>query len=136
MARPDLASLDQIALSGAVFYGYHGVNAAEKELGQRFVVDLTVWADLRRAGESDDLTHTINYSALYKTVRAVVEGDSCDLLEAVATRIARAVLADFPVAAARVTFTKPNPPLKGSSVGTASVTITRYPEDFTPSAAP
>lgn len=136
MVRPDLAALDQIALSGAVFYGYHGVNAAEKELGQRFVVDLTVWADLRRAGESDDLTNTINYSTLYKTVRGVVEGDSCDLLEAVATRIARAVLAAFPVAAARVTFTKPNPPLKGSAVGAASVTITRYQEDVASTATP
>lgn len=126
MARPDLAGLDRISLTGAVFYGYHGVNAAEKTLGQRFAVDLDVWADLRAAGDSDAIPDTINYSALYRTVREIVEGEPRNLLEAVATAIARAVLTEFPVAAVRVRFTKLNPPLKGSTLAAAAVEILRY----------
>ena len=126
MTRPDLTQLDRISLAGTVLYGYHGVNAAEKDLGQRFTLDLDVWADLSAAGETDDLTRTINYSSLYKTARAIVEGDPCKLLEAVATRVAQAVLAEFPVVAARVKIGKLAPPLKGSAIGTASVEILRY----------
>ena len=126
MSRPDLSQLDRISLAGIVLYGYHGVNAAEKETGQRFTVDLDVWADLRAAGETDDLTRTINYSSLYKTARAVVEGDPCNLLETVATRVAREILGGFPVAAVRVKIGKLSPPLKGSATGTASVEIVRY----------
>ena len=37
------------------FYGFHGVNPAEKELGQRFIVDLDIFTDLAKAGRTDDL---------------------------------------------------------------------------------
>lgn len=126
MTPPDLARLDRVSLAGVVLYGYHGVNAAEKELGQRFRLDLDVWADLAPAGETDDLTRTINYAALYKTAQSIVEGDPCDLLETVATRIAHAVLAAFPVAAVRVRIAKPAPPIKGATIGSAGVEIVRY----------
>ena len=53
-----------IALScaGLVFYGYHGVNPEEQKLGQRFRVDLTLWADLHPAAASDHLGDTISYA--------------------------------------------------------------------------
>ncbi|HEX2171659.1 MAG TPA: dihydroneopterin aldolase [Dehalococcoidia bacterium] len=126
MDHPDLGRLDRIAVEGVVFYGFHGVNAAEKELGQRFRLDLDVWADLAPAGETDDLARTVNYAALVKTARAIVEGEPCNLLETVATRIARAVLSTFPVAAVRVRLTKLSPPIKGTTAGTAAVEIVRY----------
>ena len=53
---------DRILLNGMTFYGYHGVRPEEKELGQRFVVDVEMELDLRAAGTSDDLTDTVDYS--------------------------------------------------------------------------
>jgi dihydroneopterin aldolase len=41
---------DRILLRGLVFYGYHGVNPEEQKLGQRFRVDITLWADPQPAG--------------------------------------------------------------------------------------
>jgi dihydroneopterin aldolase len=35
-------------------------------LGQRFVVNATLWLDLRRAGASDNLGDTLNYADAYK----------------------------------------------------------------------
>lgn len=128
MTPPDLSRLDRVSLEGVVLFGYHGVNAAEKELGQRFRLDLDVWADLAPAGDTDDLARTINYSALFKAARSIIEGDPCDLLETVATRIARAVLAGFPVAAVRVRFAKLAPPIKGATIGSAGVEILRFRE--------
>ena len=82
---------DRITLEGMVFYGYHGVNPEERELGQRFVVDLELEKDLSAAGLSDDLTQTVNYASAYKLAREVVEGQPCNLIETVAERLATAL---------------------------------------------
>lgn len=41
------------------------VHAQENALGQKFVVDATLFCDLRAAGASDELAHTINYAEAY-----------------------------------------------------------------------
>lgn len=116
---------DQIILQGMQFYGYHGVNPEERVLGQRYVVDLTVDLDLSRAGASDKLEDTVSYSHIYRSVRAVIEGEPRNLLESVAEAIAKRVLTEFPVDAVLVTVKKPNPPVRGSAIESAAVRIHR-----------
>ena len=87
---------DRIILEGMQFYGYHGVNPEERVLGQRYVVDLTADLDLSRAGQSDRLEDTVSYSHIYRTVRAVMEGEPRNLLESAAQAIADRVLSEFP----------------------------------------
>lgn len=116
---------DQIILQGMQFYGYHGVNPEERVLGQRYVVDLTVDLDLSQAGASDRLEDTVSYSHIYRSVRAVIEGEPRNLLESAAEAIAKRVLAEFPVDAVSVTVKKPNPPVRGSSIESAAVRIHR-----------
>ncbi len=118
--------LDEVFLEGLRFFAYHGVHPEEKARGQRFTVDVRMWADLRAAGESDDLTRTINYSAVHKAVRDVVEGPPRDLIEAVAEEVAAVVLVGFPlVARVEVTVRKPEVGLKGAFLDAAGVRITR-----------
>ena len=121
---------DQIILQGMQFYGYHGVNPEERVLGQRYVVDLTVDLDLRQAGASDRLEDTVSYSHIYRSVRAVIEGEPRNLLESAAEAIAKRVLAEFPVDAVSVTVKKPNPPVRGSSIESAAVQIHRTREEM------
>lgn len=121
---PIPAGEDKILLEGMTFYGYHGVRQAEKELGQRFVVDLEVWKDLAPAGHGDDLALTVNYAALYRLVAGIVTGPPCNLIETVAERIAAAILAQFPVEAVRVRVRKPEAPIPGVLAG-AGVEILR-----------
>lgn len=119
---------DRIHLEGMTFYGFHGVDPAEKELGQRFVVDVTVETDLRKPGRSDSVADTISYATVFKLVRAVVEGPSRDLIEAVAESIAEAICLAFPeVEGVRVRVRKPGAPVKGSVFDWASVEIERTP---------
>lgn len=117
---------DEILLEGMRFYGYHGVNPEERVLGQRFVTDVSLRVDLRRAGTSDDLNDTVSYSAVYTLVRAVVEGEPRHLIETVAESIATGILAAF-AAVRRVTVTvrKPEAPVKGAILDAAGVRITR-----------
>ena len=54
--------MDKIILKGIQFHGYHGVTEAERQLGQKYEIDLELMTDLSAAGKTDDLTHTINYA--------------------------------------------------------------------------
>lgn len=124
--------MDTIFLEGMQFYAYHGVNPEERTLGQRFHVDVELAVDLRAAGHSDQLTDTVNYSTVYKRVRAIVEGTPRQLIEAVADEIARVLLSDPRVMRVGVTVRKPEVALRGSILGAAGVRIVRTPDDYPP----
>jgi dihydroneopterin aldolase len=123
--------MDRVILEGMQLYGFHGANPEERESGQPYIVDLSVELDLKKPGASDRLEDTVNYAHLFRAVRAVVEGESKSLLEAVAQAIASNILAEFPVAAVRVCLKKPRPPIRRSVIEYAAVEIYRTREDVT-----
>jgi dihydroneopterin aldolase len=103
---------DRITLTGLRVRGTHGVFAHEKRDGQDFVVDVTVWLELARAAETDDLADTLDYGALAARVADIVGGPSRDLIEAVATEAAEDLMRwDNRLHAAEVTIHKPNAPI-------------------------
>ncbi len=105
----------RINLSGMVFYGYHGVLAAERELGQRFIVDLTLYLSLEQASGSDDLKHTVDYREIYQLVQEIVEGQAFNLLEALAGKIIRELLArEEKINGVWVRIKKPSVPIPGA----------------------
>ena len=116
---------DRIILEGARLYGYHGVNPEEKELGQTYIVDLVAELDLSRPSQSDQLEDTVSYTHLYRVVKAIIEGESRNLLETLAQAIADKLLADLPLEAVSVTVKKPHPPIKGSSIDYAAAQVHR-----------
>jgi len=116
---------DKIKLREMIFYGFHGVSPQEKQTGQRFSIDLEVECDLSAAGLSDDPEDTVNYSKMFKVVKAIVEGPSRNLLEHVAESIAQAILKNFGVESARVVVRKPEVPIKSSILSYAAVEIYR-----------
>lgn len=87
--------MDRIALEGMVFSGRHGVRPAERENAQEFRVDIDVEADLSVPSSSDQLEDTVDYTQVRAVAKRVVEGQSVNLLETLAGRIAEGVL-DLP----------------------------------------
>jgi dihydroneopterin aldolase len=120
---------DRLLLTGMVFYGRHGVLPAERALGGRFVVDVEAALDLRAAGERDELAATVDYAAVYEEVRTIVEGPPLSLIEAVAERIARRLLAKFAtLQAVTVRVHKPGAPLPGATFATIAAEVHRTRE--------
>ncbi len=117
---------DKILLEGMEFYAYHGVNESEKSQGQRFIVDVEISADLRKASETDDLEDTVNYSRVFRVVKEIVEGPPRDLIETVAGEVARRVIENFAVEQIKVRVSKPDVPLKGARLKGAAVEIVRH----------
>ena len=91
------AMSDEIRVEGVEFRGRHGVEPAEQVLGNRFRVDLVLELDLRPAGQSDDLSHTVNYADAARIVVEIGTGPSVQLIETLAERIAAALLSEFPL---------------------------------------
>ena len=117
---------DRIRLQGMIFFGRHGTLAAERELGQQFVVDVELHCELRAAGRSDDLTQTVDYSEVYREVRAIVEGPPVALTETVAERIAAVILQHHTaVEAVRVCVAKPQVRLDGGVLTGSAIEIVR-----------
>ena len=117
---------DSISLVGITLYGYHGARPEERTLGQRFVVDVDLEADLRSAAAADALDLTVNYSEVYALVAEFVQGEPVNLLETLGERIARAVLERFPqVQRARVRVAKPGVAIAGSVLRESAVTVIR-----------
>ena len=83
---------DRIVLQGISARGFHGVLDVEKADGQDFVVDVTLDVDLRRAGRSDLLAHTVNYAEVAADIVALITGPGHDLIETLADQIAAAAL--------------------------------------------
>nr|GME20793.1 dihydroneopterin aldolase 1-like [Ipomoea batatas] len=117
---------DKLVLRGLKFYGYHGVKPEERTLGQKFVVDVDAWMDLRAAGKSDQLSDTLSYTDIYSIVKEVVEGSPHNLLESVAEQISSTTLSKYPqVNAVRVHVGKPHVSVKGP-LDYLGVEIIRY----------
>ena len=53
---------DKLLLRGLRFHAFHGVLPAERTLGQKFMIDMDAWLDLRKAGSSDNIHDTISYT--------------------------------------------------------------------------
>ncbi|NLW07891.1 MAG: 2-amino-4-hydroxy-6-hydroxymethyldihydropteridine diphosphokinase [Clostridia bacterium] len=116
---------DKLSLQGMSFYGYHGALPAEKSLGQRFVIDVTLYLDLAAAGKTDSLEKSIDYTGVYNTVKQVVEEERFNLIEALAERIATLLLERYIQAKqVVVNVTKPQVPIAGVLAG-AQVEISR-----------
>ena len=65
----------------------------ERSEAQPFEVDVELVLDLAPAGATDDLARTVDYGAVSRATRAVVEGPHVGLLETLAEAIATRLLA-------------------------------------------
>ena len=116
--------MDKISLHGIDVYAHHGVHPAERELGQRFVIDVDLWADCTAAALSDDLPQALDYTAAHRLVCRTTAETSFQLLEALAGELCRTLLQGLAVQKVAVRVHKPNPPIP-NFLGQATVTLVR-----------
>jgi dihydroneopterin aldolase len=117
--------VDKIELRGLRAVGRVGVLDHERAQDQPLELDLDLAVDLGPAGASDDLADTVDYGAVCDRVVAVVVAGHVALLEALADRVARAVLdSDGRIASVEVAVRKLRPPVP-HDLATSGVRIVR-----------
>lgn len=107
--------MDYIHVRDMQFFGYHGVLQEETVLGQRFRASVSLAVDIKKAGETDNLEHTVSYVGVYDICKEIIEGKPYKLIEAVAETIASRILSQYEgqVMGCRVEIIKPDPPIPG-----------------------
>jgi dihydroneopterin aldolase len=116
---------DRIEIRDLRVVGVHGVLPEERERAQPFSLDIVAWVDMAEAQASDNLTETVDYGALAQVAADVVSQRSYRLLEALAGRLADALLiTDSRLEAVEVTVRKLRPPL-ALDVGSTGVRVLR-----------
>jgi len=117
--------MDYISIENMEFYAFHGHYHEEQIVGSKFLVNLTIEADLDKASVSDALKDTINYQAVYRVVKEEMEKKS-KLLESIAKRIIDSLYTHFEgIHKVTVKVSKMNPPIGGGRIEKVSVTLTR-----------
>lgn len=104
--------MDQIKIENLEIYAYHGVFQEEKEKGQPFYVNVTMHTDLRKAGQTDDLTASTHYGEVALLLKEKMTEASYDLIERAAEVCAEAILLTFSlIRSVDLEVRKPNAPI-------------------------
>lgn len=116
--------MHRIELTGMEFYARHGHFHEEQLVGNTFLVDVIIETDFTSAIRSDDLSHTIDYNAVYVMVKRCMD-KPCKLIETVAGKIIEAIYTDCTgVKRVTVKVSKMHPQL-GGKIEKASVVVTK-----------
>ena len=122
--------MDRIYIKGLDVFAYHGVMSKEKRDGQRFVLDITLDCDLSRAGRTDRLEDTVDYTAVMDAAVQAMTENSYDLIERAASRTAEAILrAEEKVERVTLCLRKPEAPID-KIFDYVAVEITRERKDI------
>lgn len=110
--RVDLTRADKIQIEGLEVFANHGVYPEENALGQKFVVSLTLYADLHRAGTRDELDASIDYGRVCHQADEYLREHTFKLIEAAAEGLATELLDTYPaLLGVRVKLEKPWAPI-------------------------
>jgi FolB domain-containing protein len=109
--------MDKVFIKDLVARGIIGINDWEREKLQEILVNIVLYADLTKSGETDDLNDSVNYRTIAKKTLAHAESAGRFTVEALAADIIKICLAEPGVQKARVRVEKPEAVRFSASVG-------------------
>lgn len=87
--------MDCITISNLEIFAYHGVLKEENALGQKFLVSVKMFTDITEAAENDDISKSINYADVCRTIEAFLTEHTYKLIETTADRLALHLLKTY-----------------------------------------
>ncbi|MFP6598295.1 MAG: dihydroneopterin aldolase [Candidatus Hydrogenedentota bacterium] len=99
--------MDKIHIRDLLVRCIVGIYPDERREKQDVIINIVLHADLRKAGESDDIDDTVNYKTIKKEVLAMVQQSEYFLLEKLAEQIVGIALKDSKVQRVDVSIDKP-----------------------------
>ncbi len=106
---PDVGvTIDIVGLS---LYTHHGVTEAEREIGQRLVLDVRFEVGETDALITDRVEDTVDYAEVCQAIALIAQQRSYKTLERLCAVIADRLAAQFSAESVTVKATKPEPPI-------------------------
>ena len=106
--------MDRIFLSEMKIDTTVGIWEWEKRIKQQVIIDIEMSADIKKAAATDQIEDTLNYKAVAKNVRKLVEESSFQLVETMAEKISELVIGEHNVSWVKVRVNKPGA-IRGSN---------------------
>jgi dihydroneopterin aldolase len=100
-----------VEVTGLSLYTHHGVSAAEREVGQRLVFDLSFEVGECDATVTDRVEDTVDYAEVCQQVALAAQERSYRTLERLCSAIADRMIDRFDAETVTVRATKPEPPI-------------------------
>jgi FolB domain-containing protein len=89
---PDRIFVDNLRLNCVI-----GITPEERSRAQEVLIDTSLFLDLSRAGNYDDIEQSVNYKTVMQRIIKFASGKEFALLESLAEGTAAAILESFPV---------------------------------------
>ena len=109
--------MDKVIIRDLLARGIIGINDWEREKPQDILINIVIFTDLKKAGQTDDIAYSVNYRTISKKAQARAETAQRFTVEALAADIAEICFQEKGVLKARVKVEKPNAVRFASSVG-------------------
>jgi dihydroneopterin aldolase len=100
-----------IEITGLSLYTHHGVGAAEREVGQRLIFDLSFEVGECDATVTDRVEDTVDYADVCQQVALAAQERSYKTLERLCSAVADRMIDRYQAEAVTVRATKPEPPI-------------------------
>ena len=100
-----------VEITGLSLYTHHGVGAAEREVGQRLVFDLSFEVGECDATVTDRVEDTVDYADVCQQVALAAQERSYKTLERLASAICDRMIDRYDAETVTVRATKPEPPI-------------------------
>ena len=109
--------MDKVIIKDLLVRGIIGVNDWERKRPQDILINLSLFTDTKRAGETDNLEDCVNYSTMSKKVQAYAESAGRLTVEALANDLVKICFEDKGVQKVIVRVEKPGAVRFAESVG-------------------
>ncbi len=122
--------MGKIIIEEMEFYAFHGHYQEEQIVGNRFLVDLEMEADLSAAADSDNLDDAVNYQQAYQIIKNEMRRTKSNLLENIGKRILDALFTEMhDIKKATIRVRKLNPPM-GGPIKSVGIKMSRKQKDL------
>jgi FolB domain-containing protein len=109
--------MDQVLIRNLIARGIIGIKDWEREKPQEILINITLFTDIKKAGQSDDISDCVNYRTVAKKVIKHAETAQRFTVEALTSDLAELCLEHPGVEKARVRVEKPGAVRFSESVG-------------------
>lgn len=99
---PDKIKINDLSVRAII-----GTEPYEREDEQELILNLTLFTDIEKAGRTDSLEYTVDYSELKERIVELARESDFLLIEAMAEEVARIALSDESVEKVKVSVRKP-----------------------------
>ena len=121
--------MDKISIINLKIPARHGVYNFEKDKDGMFELDVEMYTNLSKSGESDQLSDTVNYDEAIGVVTEIFQREDYNLVEAVGEDICTGLLSKYSIEKVVVRIRKPHAPIM-ANLDTVEVELVRTKNEF------